>query len=376
MALSPIADNEMATITGQAGVSIGADLTTNLTAQTIAWGDADGIGGATTAGWVGLSTLAIDNMRMHMRSDAGMADAAVGFGYYSTLFGGTYAQFVADAASSTPSVAFQKSMLLSILATNQFLTIDVYTSGAASAVRIGIPTFEISMASMEAKAGLWSTVTNDATFQELGSIYVKNMVALLGKDNYVDISKNETTSGIKIVMGNLTGKNLIDVMTIEALSWGDNDGTGVAAGSLAGFVGLTNLTVTGVKASAIMSINVATGGGAGVPALLAMDQAQLLAYEAALPTLLASGDAATKNLIGYMLTGAGVVGTTAVDIALSGTVSIASITATAALGSTKDLAGAVAAKNVLGSLYVKNLVATIPVYGAGYAASWVSIAAH
>ncbi len=377
MSMTAIGDNEMSAITGQAGVSIGADLTTKLTAGTIAWGDNDGAAAVagSTAGWVGIKDLAIDNMRMHMRSDMGMIDRTAAAAAYTGILGGTLAELAAE-VPATPSVRMQKAILLSILTTNQLLTIDVYTAGGNSAVRIGLPTFEINMATMDAKAGLWSTVTNNATFQELGTIYVQNMTALIGKNNYVDISKNETTSGVLINVGNTGTGNMVDSLTIAALSWGDSDGTGAAAGSLAGYVGLTDLAVSNIKVAATMSINVATAGLGAVPTLLAMNQAELLAYQGALPGLLAAGDMGVKNLLGYILHANGIVGSTAVDIAMTANVNIGSVAATVALGSTKNLAGAVANQNVMGQLYISNLGLVVPSYGAGYAASWVSISAH
>ncbi len=42
LAMTAIDDNELAEITGQAGVSINVDVTANLSIGTIAWGDSDG----------------------------------------------------------------------------------------------------------------------------------------------------------------------------------------------------------------------------------------------------------------------------------------------------------------------------------------------
>ena len=43
MAMTSITEDELSTVTGQAGVSIGADLTMNLSLGTVAWGDIDGL---------------------------------------------------------------------------------------------------------------------------------------------------------------------------------------------------------------------------------------------------------------------------------------------------------------------------------------------
>ncbi len=161
MAMTTIADNDLSTVTGQAGVSIGADVTMNLSSDIIAWGDSDGIVTAANAGWVGLASLTIDDIHIRLRND--------------------------------------------ILFANQLLTIDVYTLSNVTAVRIGLPTFEISMATLDAKVGLWSgsaTTPTASTFQEMGTIYIGGMDVLMATNNYVDISKNETGSGVKIVLNN------------------------------------------------------------------------------------------------------------------------------------------------------------------------------
>jgi len=79
-AMSPITDSELSAVTGQAGVSINLDARVDLMANVVAWGDADGFvaenaptntGGA---GWVGLTGLNIQNLRI--RADQGLLDTA------------------------------------------------------------------------------------------------------------------------------------------------------------------------------------------------------------------------------------------------------------------------------------------------------------
>jgi hypothetical protein len=405
MAMTAVSDNDLSAVTGQSGVSIGADVTMNITAGILAWGDSDGLGdGVTTAGWVGLSALNINNMRIHMRADNGMVDYSVAWNLGLNLGLGTWGSLLAfeGALGSGTDLGAQKAALASILATEELLTIDVYTKAGVTAVRIGIPTFEIDMNSLYASVGLWTDNAGvPGTYQEMGQIYMTKMVALLGKGNYVDISQNNTKSGVLINVGNLAGGNLIDVMTIKSMAWGDTDGLGAttgygeAAGAHAGWVGLTDFTMTALKVAATLNINVATPTGYAIfapasptiPGLIAMTPTQFGAFVAALPALLAANDATTKDTIGYILSNSSlgytdgrpnVIGTTSVDIALQANISIGSLIATAALTPYGDLAyAATQFQGVLGQIYIKNLNVVIPPYVPGVtAASWVTISAH
>jgi hypothetical protein len=407
MAMTAVSDNDLSAVTGQSGVSIGADVTMNITAGILAWGDSDGLGdGVTTAGWVGLSALNIQNMRIHMRADQGMIDVGVAFNLANNMLGGSYPDvptFYAALTSGTDLVA-QKAALASILATEELLTIDVYTKAGVTAVRIGIPTFEIDMNSLYASVGLWTDNAGvPGTYQEMGQIYMTKMVALLGKGNYVDISQNNTKSGVLINVGNLAGGNLIDTMTIASMAWGDTDGLGAttgygeAAGAHAGWIGLTDFTMTALKVAATLNINVATPTGylifgnnliTGAHGLVNMTPAEFSAFTTALPALLASNDAGLKDTIGYILSHSSAgsfdplalnaIGSTSVDIALQANISIGSLVATAALTPYGDLKYAASEfQGVLGQIYIKNLNVVIPPYVAGVtAASWVTISAH
>jgi len=79
MAMTPVSDSTLSDVTGQAGVNINADLTMNIGIGTMAWGDADGIGGfnsgtdtspwATVAagGYVGMTNFNINGLRIKAR---------------------------------------------------------------------------------------------------------------------------------------------------------------------------------------------------------------------------------------------------------------------------------------------------------------------
>jgi hypothetical protein len=77
MAMTAIGDNELSSVTGQSGVSINMDVTMDMSVATIAWGDCDGVNngvanissasGGASEGWVGLSNLHINTVRVRLR---------------------------------------------------------------------------------------------------------------------------------------------------------------------------------------------------------------------------------------------------------------------------------------------------------------------
>jgi len=71
--MSQVSDSDLSTVTGQSGVSVNLDVSMDLHADTIAWGDADGIGSiaGTGGGWVGLSSLDASGIRVRLRQDLG-----------------------------------------------------------------------------------------------------------------------------------------------------------------------------------------------------------------------------------------------------------------------------------------------------------------
>jgi len=65
--MTAMEESDLSSVTGQAGVSINLDATVNLTADVVAWGDADGITSGTytdNPGWVGLTGLNVANLRV------------------------------------------------------------------------------------------------------------------------------------------------------------------------------------------------------------------------------------------------------------------------------------------------------------------------
>ena len=76
MAMRPISDAGLSGITGKAGVSFYVDITMNISIDTIAWGDSDGLepgfynpwGLDTAGGYVGVKNFRITNLSIRQRT--------------------------------------------------------------------------------------------------------------------------------------------------------------------------------------------------------------------------------------------------------------------------------------------------------------------
>lgn len=77
-AMKPVTDTELDQITGNAGVSIFVDITMNISIDTIAWGDSDGLtpgfynpwGINAAGGYVGVKNFRITNLSIRPRTDS------------------------------------------------------------------------------------------------------------------------------------------------------------------------------------------------------------------------------------------------------------------------------------------------------------------
>lgn len=191
---------------GVQGVNIFMDVEVDaLTFDTMAWGDRDGLGAGTTAGWVGLADLAITDMTM---------DGTIG--------------------------------------------IDVATNDATGLtyVAIGFDGMAVGMGSMSADVSLGATDSLDAN-QVLGSFYNGNMAVTIGSGavNIYGRADNATTTATE--SGVTLNFTLADTTVhMDAASWGDADGAG--AGTSAGYVGMTALDITGLAVSGDLTIDVGT----------------------------------------------------------------------------------------------------------------------
>ena len=238
MAMTTISDNELSTVTGQAGVSINVDVTANLTIGTVAWGDADGFAGYTNAGFVGIQGL---NLAVHA---SGRHDGAFSTG------GATAVGYMA----------------------NDPITIDVGTSdGGASLVRIGLPTFHITVSELQTDifvSGVTAGAPTSTVAQQLGSIYMSGIEIRLGQSatpadaasfdaGYVTIgAAGAGNTGVNI------GFNVaVDSVAIGTLSYGNT--TSLLAGDFgaaatAGYIGVTGLNLDDVNIYGGVAIGVGT----------------------------------------------------------------------------------------------------------------------
>ena len=243
MAMTPVSDQTLSDVTGQAGVNINADLMMDIKIGTLAWGDSDGIlngghplwGTTDGGGYVGVTGFDIDGLRIKARE----TDTFDGY---------------AAPAQLKP------------------ITIDVATDPTYSLysgftfVRFGLGSLEISMGALDFDVRLG---TDAATLEDsgnlLGVVSIGAMGIYIDPKSYVDIF-SDGTCGVNIAM-NIE----IDQFNIDYVSWGDTDGVvngGIGAmpwmaAASAGYVGLANLQIGGpitVAGQLAIDVNTAYAG--------------------------------------------------------------------------------------------------------------------
>jgi hypothetical protein len=238
MAMTTIADNELSTVTGQAGVSINIDVTANLAIGTVAWGDADGFTGYTNMGFVGIDNM---NMTIHI---SGRQDGVFSGG----------ANYLG----------------------NKPITIDVGTSASgATLVMIGIPTIHITVSSLDmnlfVSGGALATGPTSTAAQGLGEVYLSGVDIKMGTSATPTVMSSFNAGYVTIGAagaGN-TGVNIgfnvaIGSIAIGTMSYGNT--TSILAGSFgaaatAGYVGISNLTLNNVTLVGGVAIGVGTLNG-------------------------------------------------------------------------------------------------------------------
>ncbi len=224
MAMTPVSDQTLSDVTGQAGVNINADLMMDIKIGTLAWGDSDGIlngghplwGTTDGGGYVGVTGFDIDGLRIKARETD------------------TYHEYAAPAQLKP-------------------ITIDVATDpniyDGATFVRFGLGSLQITVDQMDFAVFL---AAPGAPGQVLGTVNLGALAMYVNPWSYVDIynSRPGNQCGVFVTMS-----VVIDQLDIGYLSWGDIDGVaneGIGAMSWmsdgaqgAGYVGLSNLRVWG-----------------------------------------------------------------------------------------------------------------------------------
>ena len=183
----------------------------SLTLDTLSWGDTDGVGSTTAAGFVGLRNLAINNL------------AIAGVATIETLT-------VTSGDTSFPV-------------------------GTTAFVRIGLSKLNVGIGTLSTDVAFGSSKNN--LDQVLGSVYLEGLNMYI--NGRVDIHKPSASQGI-VFETNIT----IDNLHINVLSWGDADGIGGTTS--AGYRGLRNLQLTGLKVAGQVGLEVATIDNTVTPA--------------------------------------------------------------------------------------------------------------
>ncbi len=242
--LTPLPDTSLGNITGQAGVSIAAEVDIDLDIEVIAWGDGDGIGGSSTGGWVGLDNVKA-TLHYGIRSDAG-----TGFDMNAV----------------------------------ELLTIDAATDPAmyngASFVRIGLGTFELS-GNFHADVNLWSY---NSFNQELRTLDILGFQIMGGQNSYVDITSMGRDAGVTLGL-----HVILDQISIGSIAWGDSDGIdhldNYASATLGnplsspGYIGAAHVSITDVGVTGLLSIDTATLDPAAILAMTPQTNAQSVLYK-------------------------------------------------------------------------------------------------
>ncbi|MHB8137441.1 MAG: DUF6160 family protein [Smithellaceae bacterium] len=240
MAMTTITDNELSTVTGQAGVSINIDVTANLTIGTVAWGDADGFTGYANAGFVGFEGL---QLTVHL---SGRHDGGFGAG----------ANYLA----------------------NKPITIDVGTSDTGvSLVRIGLPTAHLTVSTLQTDifvSGVTAGAPTSTVAQQLGSIYMDGIEVTLGQSaTPADLASYEAgyvtigAAGPGNVGVNIGFNVAIDSVAIGTLSYGNTTSIlapSFGAAATAGYVGITDFNLDDVNIYGGVAIGVGTLNGAAL----------------------------------------------------------------------------------------------------------------
>lgn len=248
MAMTPVTDSTLSDVTGQAGVSINADLMMNIQIGTMSWGDEDGLvqshvaenwwpaGASTEGGYVGITNFNLLNLRIKARDDAG--ESFNGY-WYTDL-----KPITIDVATDTAATPLY---------------------GGATFVRFGLGALMVTMDDLSMGVMLDDyTCAGDITGgMMMGTVNVGGLALYFNPDSYVDIYAH---AGCGV---NFTMDIIIDEFALEYVSWGDTDGLqqnpsnlGAAAPWFTyggqGYVGLANISMGVIEIAGTVAIDVVT----------------------------------------------------------------------------------------------------------------------
>lgn len=215
MAMTPVSDKALSDVTGQAGVSIIPDVTITMSETDIAWGDPDGLGGTTSAGWIGMA-----NLDMSTDIECTVLDPSDG--------------------------------VLPI-------TIDVATDSTygdnITYIRTNLGTLSMTLNALSTHIGLGASAaaaTADVPAQSLGIVSMGGTDIQFDGTSYMDIYATSGDCGVNIFqdINNLE-------LAIGYVSYGDTDGFDGYTDD-AGYVGIANLSLGSIDMSGTVRIDVGT----------------------------------------------------------------------------------------------------------------------
>lgn len=226
-AMTPVSDSYLSNVTGQAGVSINADLTMSISIGTMAWGDSDGVDytqtiaginwATTDGGYIGIRDFNIASLKIRARTET----TDTYNGYYSS--GGMLKPITIDVGQSASQYS------------------------GRTFVRIGLGSIQISVSELNFTVALEDATTFNAGHvlgEELGKVHMANIEMYLSPKSYVDIASHATsgvTMGINVI---------VDRFMMDQVSWGDSDGMYTATdawtgATTSGYIGVDDLLIDG-----------------------------------------------------------------------------------------------------------------------------------
>ena len=262
MAMTPVSDQALSDVTGQAGVSIIPDVTITMSETDIAWGDPDGLGGTTSAGWIGIA-----NLDMSTDIECTVLDPSDGV-----------LPITIDVATVTDD------------------SVNDYALGTTF-IRTNLGSLKITLNALSTHIGLGATAaaaTADVPAQSLGIVSMGGTDIQFDGTSYMDIYATSGDCGVNIFqdINNLE-------LAIGYVSYGDTDGFDGYTDD-AGYVGIADLELGSIDMSGTVRIDVGTSDDYGTAVCIGLDT--LTTSAGPITGFVVLGDAAdfsgTKGILG------------------------------------------------------------------------------